>query len=152
MLKHEGPYNCDLCGMILKNRETMYHHMIYRHLKAPDMFCDHCPKSFNKKGQIPKHMKSHMKFHTFICDVCEYKTNFKESLKTHKLIHKKKTECPICHRAVAAMIVHMRAMHKMITCKICDKKMGRVSFYGHIRKVHGKTMKNAKKLFGQNGS
>lgn len=147
-LKHKGPYTCDLCGFVCKNRPSACHHMLYRHTLKPYLFCDFCPGSFNRKLCLLSHLRSyHLKKKAYNCKICGYSAARPDQLKDHNKIHQKtKIECPVCQIMVFALPRHLR-WHKLyekeknIPCRICGRIVNsKKSLKTHL-KLHQKELK-----------
>lgn len=107
--------------------------MYKKHKERQKMYCDICAQSFDLKSYLVTHIeKRHLKLRRYECNVCTYKAYFKSSLLKHKLIHRLKTECTVCHKMVADMAAHMRN-HVKVSCPICQKTFSKPGLLQHIR-------------------
>lgn len=113
--------------------------------KQEKFYCDLCPQAYDLKSNIAIHMEQcHLKLRRYKCNMCDYKAYFKSSLNKHKLIHRKKTECQICHKSVAFMGAHMR-LHVKVDCPICHRTYPKPSLIQHIRTHKGMEQKKEHK-------
>lgn len=104
------PHTCCLCQKVSYNRKALRDHLERVHCKSKKMFCDLCPKFYFTRRAIFAHMKVHNK-KNFTCNICDYKTVFKSRLKTHKMTHSEKVECPTCKKPLSSLKLHMKNVH-----------------------------------------
>lgn len=95
--------------------------------------CDLCAQSFDIKSYLSMHLEMHhLKLRRYECNVCDYKAYFESSINSHKLIHRPKTNCPVCLKMVADMTAHMR-VHVKVTCPICQRIYSKPSLLQHLK-------------------
>jgi KRAB domain-containing zinc finger protein len=76
---------CGQCPYIGPSDRDVREHVKLKHTQK-NIFCLHCPRTFNKVIQLKTHVKSN---HTlFRCDVCEVEFQFMRTLKKHGQVHK----------------------------------------------------------------
>lgn len=137
LLRRTGPFICDKCGSTLANRNafTSHNHVYHQSIK---LFCDLCPRSFDRKCLIVKHIRrDHLKLRPVECNVCNYKTFAKKYLNNHMLRHGPKTECKICHKMVFLMKNHLET-HVKAKCPVCRFVFSKRNLTTHIKTHRGK--------------
>lgn len=155
VLQHKGPFTCDVCGKIFKNRDSLRHHLHYQHFKPRLFLCDFCPKSFTLKSRLEKHARSHRSYPkatnhkgSFTCDVCGNFTKSRESLLNHLFYQHFKTLiffCDLCPKSFATKSKLKQHMEKhraynSHTCNICGFKPKRKeSLNAHLLTHNKKT-------------
>lgn len=128
-------FSCDFCG-----RRFVYKKMIRRHMITHEegVKCNLCSKKVKWC-----YMKSHIKLlhapsRGLQCRNCKMSFKDKDSLKNHKIIHKK-FECADCGKEMTRKSNFKRhvELHKnpaKLQCKICFKKLScKVSLKIHLR-------------------
>ena len=110
--------------------------------------CNHCSKSFSKKGYLQSHIKSvHEKIRDHKCEQCDRAFFQKSNLKSHiKQIHEnapKTKACDICGKLLGqttSLQKHIKLVHKGIKdfiCEECGKAFGeKGELNRHFRNVH----------------
>lgn len=80
-------FTCDLCGVILKNRNCTTKHMDSRH-KNKRYWCDQCSLNFSTFGILKKHkMNAHGMASQFECSFCPMKFVYASEFKAHESKH-----------------------------------------------------------------
>jgi hypothetical protein len=94
-------FECEICGKKLRSVQNLnnYKSTHFRTRK----YCDHCPKTFQSKSFLLKHLKqNHINSMKVLkCKLCLYKTKAKENFKKHESIHNKTFTCPNCDKKFA---------------------------------------------------
>lgn len=55
----DGPYECDLCSKLFKNKRALTEHVARVHLKIATHVCNICDKSFCQRKYLKKHMEKY---------------------------------------------------------------------------------------------
>lgn len=143
-LKYPGPYFCDHCEKISPSRPAMSSHLKFRHFKSGNFQCKECPKEFRENYLLTNHVNAcHLKIKPFACNVCKYKSALEGSLKRHiKLMHGKKSSCPVCGKLVSNLEEHVKSVHSesRVVCGICCRNFKNSdSHERHVKLMHKDT-------------
>lgn len=125
-------FECDFCGRRMKNKQGFQVYVIENHSKIPSKFdCDICGFKCKIKKCLINHMTSHSFFKCKICD--------KIYLKIFKKYHIEQVhgtssnyKCSKCEKAFKTKIAvkkHERTHIMKFSCKFCNKKFNRMSYY-----------------------
>lgn len=130
-------HTCSFCQELCSSRSALWEHIERLHLKAEKMFYDRCAKTNSTKSDA-ENINDKLEFK---CTLCDFKTAVKTKLKTHKLTHRPKKECPICHKLVLRVKFHMKSHDEKVECPICKKLGVRAKMKRHM-KTHMPTQIN----------
>lgn len=131
ILHRKVPLICDQCGLQYQNRNIFRDH--WKTHERPWAFCDLCPKSFNRRDALIKHISAvHLKQRSLECKTCGFKSFCKNNLKKHIACHDPKTECKVCSKMVSNMKNHLRS-HVKAKCSVCAKIISKTNFAIHMR-------------------
>lgn len=83
----DGHYQCQYCGIVEKNQNTMHYHL-KKHAGLLPHKCKHCDKGFLQKKQLDlhveaKHPQKLVSVETYECPSCDYVGKQKGNLYTH---------------------------------------------------------------------
>lgn len=136
-VSRNGPFTCDYCGSLTMDRRDFRKHLVNHHIiRDPPLVCKICDAFFTTKSAFISHRKRlHKKVRsdTYACDICGFVTNQKGYIAKHVLTHMtNKTECPICHKFVTVINIHLQG-HKTKTCQLCKKVMNARSMPSHMK-------------------
>lgn len=134
-LTNNDPHTCCFCRKIFNRRDHLKNHLEAVHCKTTKMSCGLCTKFFFTRDSLSKHMTGTHSEKRFACDACDFRTSFSTVLKTHKLKHASKVECPVCKKQVNALKIHMVTHRPKDACKICGKEIHKRTMELHM-KVH----------------
>lgn len=135
-----------MCGSKLLSRNSLRMHINQFHLKRKciKIYCDLCPRSFDRKNLLAFHLKTyHLKVRRFDCKICGFKCYYRSNLKAHMICHESKVKCKVCKKFVANLKYHMQN-HIKVKCPICSKVLAKPNLSEHV-KTHDKTGKGKRK-------
>lgn len=135
-LRKTDPHTCCFCQKVFSSRNHLKGHMETAHCKSTKMSCDLCSKLFYDRRTLERHTAFVHGEKKFTCNVCDFVTASKFSLKTHKLTHTAKVECPVCNKPVSSLKKHMRAHEPKESCPICQKPISKLSMKMHKKRAH----------------
>ena len=111
----ERSFQCSLCPLTAKTRETLKAHIMCQHDKAKPYKCNQCDFQTAHSDSVKVHAAKHETERNFPCDFpdCRYAGKNEYYLKKHKITHNpnKKYSCNDCDyktKTKSAMNVHMQ--------------------------------------------
>ncbi|XP_061834021.1 uncharacterized protein [Nerophis lumbriciformis] len=118
------------------SKGDMRHHTDNKHF-----VCSECGKSFDKKGNLNRHIQVHTGEKPFACSVCAKRFSSKCTLKRHMMIHTGENpfSCSVCakrFRDSYELMLHMRIHtgEKPFSCSICRNNFSRkLDMLTHMR-------------------
>jgi len=125
-LTHRQYYECESCGLILRNR-TFYESHVLTHSVHKQYSCTFCDKAFKTKVQLNIHENRHTGQGRFECRFCEKRFPQRGELRNHEEQH---------------------GEEKGYSCHLCGKTFARDSYLRIHMKVHLGT-EEKKKLTGK---
>ena len=84
-----------------------------------NLTCDHCDKSFQKKQNLKRHIRTHIKTSTesFSCEICDKRFFRKDNMMAHNKSHQEKShQCSYCKKYFSKKFTlerHIEANHKV---------------------------------------
>lgn len=147
----------------MSRRQNVVRH-INIHLTRSQYQCDLCPKTFQEKSSVLRHMRArhlrnHMQVHEskqFPCDSCPAAFSKRRHLAGHRRMHPgEKHECTKCERKFVlkgSLTRHMKFFHSdiKITCETCGKNYSSSDYLRlHISTIHDNKEKFACDLCGR---
>jgi KRAB domain-containing zinc finger protein len=132
--KSHEPFECDLCGHRVAQKNCMKRHMD-NHLKMFDhavkcVICDQTFTTISSDGklEIPVHQMSKQPL-KFECHICQKRSKTRSILKRRQKVHQVRKTCDICHKQITAsslnqhMTLHeLKKQKKKFECQVCQNK------------------------------
>ena len=121
-----GPYSCDKCSFLAKDRRQMKNHEAqHKHKKLHA--CTFCDYSTPYTSTFQAHMAKHTGLGMMHCEYCDYSTSYKVSFKMHMARHTGRglLECSECGFQTPSKFLFKKHMsvHSgvgMFSCSECD--------------------------------
>lgn len=98
-INHQGPFFCDKCGSICRDRSSLLRHFRFKHLQ--------------KRLRRPSKRVSS-------CDVCGYANSMTRLFRLHMSKHRLKTQCKICNKTFVNIDSHLQ-VHAKATFLVDDE-------------------------------
>lgn len=96
---HGPKIKCELCSQLLSSPRSMKKHM-KRHMRTKNFQCDLCPRQFQSKDKIMRHMLWHRSkiIEESKCEECNAIFSCQFDLKSHRRFHldPKPFKCDLC--------------------------------------------------------
>ncbi|KAM9365666.1 uncharacterized protein KZ484_011773 isoform 1-T2 [Pholidichthys leucotaenia] len=91
------PHVCNTCGKIISHKGNLYRHM-KSHMGEKPYYCETCGQRFTLYGNLKIHMRIHTGEKPFSCEICWKNFNRNGTLRTHMRIHtgEKPFSCETC--------------------------------------------------------
>ncbi|XP_021711340.1 zinc finger protein Xfin-like isoform X2 [Aedes aegypti] len=160
------PTACKICGIIFPGKQKTLNHEMEKHM-APKMKCPHCPKTFQKKLLLRRHLDHHLNYHwkyskvddnqeptanhpSNLCTICGQTFANLIELRNHQIVKhtfseedqsKPLVNCKECDKGCddeKSLQTHHRECHLPIECDICGATNA-----GKRRAVYHKLMKHS---------
>ncbi|KAG5895333.1 hypothetical protein JTB14_003131 [Gonioctena quinquepunctata] len=124
-------HSCDICGFKSVSKSHLTDHK-YQHNKenAPKFHCTQCEFSSNRKGNLKRHLLTHLAGNPYVCSECKIGFNQKLQLDSHILNRHKDNEQLL--RSISS---------KIHSCSLCEYQSIRLS----LMKTHLKRHKYDRK-------
>lgn len=125
------PFECDLCGMSFKNKDSMRVHMYFHNPESSMFECEICGKTYTWEVSLRAHMKTHdPESPMFECEICGKLFTNKSDRTKHLKLHDPESPmfpCELCgklFKTKAYLKVHMKlhdSQSPMFECDLCGK-------------------------------
>jgi KRAB domain-containing zinc finger protein len=146
-------FHCDRCGNDYRQKDTLRKH----NCKTPEEKekemqnivkvqhkCNLCGMEFKGGHRLKHHMTLHTGERPYSCDLCEQTFRSKSCLIGHKKARhnaeREKFKCPICHKDVFHLPIHIRKRHQEapFSCDECIKSFtSDIKLKKHKNRFHG---------------
>ncbi|XP_064117471.1 mucin-3B-like [Macrobrachium nipponense] len=133
-LKKNMDMLCQICGKMLKGRNSLKSHLKSHHNIQPHA-CPYCSKSFSSRSILVQHLWIHTGEKPYVCAVCDRPFRTRAGLTRHKSMHSdaRPFECSMCTKAFKTKIVlqqHLKLhLTGLFTCPVCNKTFERHKSY-----------------------
>ena len=132
-LKHHGRVHdpsrlipCDICGRVLKGKESLEMHKVNEHNVEGRFKCEICGKHFFRQYALTNHARVHTGEKPYQCSICGKTFPFSASLYLHRQRHtsERKYKCTVCNMSYTTKMYLADHMKKHdpknhVQCPVC---------------------------------